>query len=94
MPTKATEKRRTENDADEADELAAHAAYVALCEARGLQPLQLGAQWSMICVMWALGPNFIPYRAPTGTVWVRDLRHKTGRRDRPFEVANLAALSK
>lgn len=91
MPRSAKAEREAEAKSA-AEHLAAHAAYVELCEARGLRPLDLGPQWSMICVMWELGPHFIPYLAPTGTVWVRDLRHKTGRRDRPFAAANLAAL--
>jgi len=91
MPRIAKAEREAEAKAA-AEHLAAHAAYVQLCEARGLRPLDLGMQWSMICAVWELGAHFIPYLAPTGTVWVRDLRHKTGRRDRPFDVANMEAL--
>jgi hypothetical protein len=83
---------RKAESAEIAQALADHAEYVALCEARGLTPMPLGIDWSMVCVMWVLGPAVIPYVSPTGSVWVRDLRHKTGRKDRPLAVATMGAL--
>lgn len=74
--------------------LADYAEYVGLCEARGLTPLSLGGQWETTSALSALGPHVIPYISSTGSVWVRDLRHKTGRRDRPWAVANMEALRK
>lgn len=83
---------RAEEKARMEQALADHAEYVALCEARGLAPIPLGLQWAMLCTLHSLGPHVIPYISSTGSVWARDLRHKTGRRDRPWAVANMEAL--
>ncbi len=88
-------KRTAERAAEKAEieqASADHAEYVALCEARKLTPMPLGIEWSMTCATWVLGPSVIPYISSTGSVWVRDLRHKTGRKDRPLPVAEMAAL--
>lgn len=88
----STRKPRPAEQARMERDLADHAEYVGLCEARNLTPMPLGVEWSMTIGMWGLGPHFIPYIASTGSVWVRDLRHKTSRKDRPLFVANLLAL--
>ena len=85
-------EQRAAEQASIAAALEDHAEYVALCEARNLTPMPLGIEWSMTVAMWSLGPHFIPYITRTGDVWVRDLRHKTSRKDRPLFVANLLAL--
>lgn len=90
---RAKQRAEREAEAAEADQaIAAHAEYVALCEARGLTPMPLGVQWSMIGMMWSLGPEVIPYISPSGEVWVRNLQHTEAQHDRPWAVANMEAL--
>lgn len=90
------DKERAERDAEklEVERLfVAHAEYVQVCEKRGLTPIPLGDQWQMVQEISALGQHFLPYIAQgLGTIWVRDLRHKTGRQDRPFALLNMQAL--
>lgn len=83
---RATEKAELEQA------LADHAEYAVLCAARKLIPVPLGAQWEMLREMWSLGPHVIPYISPTGSIWVRDIRHKTSRKDLPWSFANMEAL--
>lgn len=46
----------------------------------------------MLMAVSELPASLLPYKTSIGTVWVRNIRHKTGRRDRPFGVANMEAL--
>lgn len=89
------ERVKAEREAERAETaqfLADYEQYRALCEARGLAPLKLGGQWEITIALWSLSAHLIPYVSSTGSIWVRDLRHKTGRKDRPFAIANMEAL--
>lgn len=66
--------------------------YVDLCEKIGLEPVETSLELAALMQLSVLGPDVIPYRSPTGTIWVHNVRHKTKRKDRPFMVANMAAL--
>lgn len=84
---------RAARQAEVEQHFADHAEYVQLCQEHGLGPIPLGLQWEFVRMMWSLGPHLIPYLAPVSeTIWVRDLRHKHNRLDRPFSGANLDAL--
>jgi hypothetical protein len=95
MPTPATEKRRAERQAEAeraAKAVADHETYVVLCKARGLNPLPMGLEWAIVMETRAFGSDVIPYVSSIGTLWVRNLKHKTGRMDRPLAVAQWQAL--
>lgn len=68
-----------------------HASYQRICEAAALKPLELN-DFIMVSMLSALGPEMIPYLTPLGTTWVHNVNHKTNRQDRPFDLANHAAL--
>jgi len=67
-------------------------AYVRLCEASNLRPIEQRDQLTFLQAVSALDPHLIPYMTLNGTIWVHDTRHKTKRRDRPFFAMNMEAM--